>query len=269
MRYTFSDEDEDGSDAASTRRTTRNSGVTTPAEPKGPMFTASGRQVKARARGEYGETLLSGHNINRVSPATAGAHVAVDGQDQAIANGRSRRSGLRKGVDGWKKGGDHIAGYNSVDEMGSESSEGEWDGGDDDDEVDEPVIDDDEADDEDMSEHDSDADDDGAIGRSLVVQLRFPGKGDALMNGYPKQPESPGSSSEQPATITISHDHPKQAIITNGQPKLATSDSGTDKMATSPILHDAIQVLPLSVLQDNSQAAPPPLESDIRTRLDG
>ncbi|OKL57549.1 hypothetical protein UA08_07134 [Talaromyces atroroseus] len=62
LKYTYSD-DEDlfSEDLAPTRRSTRNvSGVTSPGEPAGLTFTASGRQVRARAGGIYGESALSG-----------------------------------------------------------------------------------------------------------------------------------------------------------------------------------------------------------------
>ncbi|PYI10011.1 hypothetical protein BO78DRAFT_361874 [Aspergillus sclerotiicarbonarius CBS 121057] len=62
LKYTYSDDEDIFSDGLpSTRRSTRNtSGVSTPPEPTGPRFTASGRQIRSRAGGLYGETLLSG-----------------------------------------------------------------------------------------------------------------------------------------------------------------------------------------------------------------
>lgn len=243
MRYTFSDEDDDDSDAASTRRSTRNSGIKTPAEINGPIFTASGRQVKARARGAYGETLLSNPTNQRPSPTDRGSETRDDDQEQPHTGGRLRRSGLRKEVDGWAKGGNHIAGYNSVDKMGSESSEGEWDGGDDDDDVDEPVIDDDEADDEDMSEGDTDTDDAGIAyesGRSLVVQLRYQQKGDLKTNGHVETSEQSETRSPHPTAIS----KPKQEATAISRPMLPTVSSAPDTMRASPTIHDAIQVLP-------------------------
>ncbi|PWY85742.1 hypothetical protein BO94DRAFT_575746 [Aspergillus sclerotioniger CBS 115572] len=62
LKYTYSDDEDIFSDGLpSTRRSTRNaSGVSTPPEPTGPRFTASGRQIRSRAGGLYGEALLSG-----------------------------------------------------------------------------------------------------------------------------------------------------------------------------------------------------------------
>jgi len=254
MRYTFSDEDEDGSDATSARRSTRNSGINTPAEASGPIFTASGRQVKARTRGAYGETLLSTQTTSKLSLTDGGLETGDDGQEQPHANGRLRRSGLRKEVDGCIKGGNHIPGYNSVDEMGSESSEGEWDGGDDDDDVDEPVIDDDEADDEDMSEGDGATEDGGVAyesGRSLVVQLRYHNKGDLKTNGHIEKSES--SETGSPHLTTISE--PKQEATTNRPAIIPTVNSAADTMSASPTILDAIQVLPQPILQDETPRA--------------
>ncbi|KAI9040239.1 uncharacterized protein KD926_008440 [Aspergillus affinis] len=62
LKYTYSDDEDIFSDGLpSTRRSTRNtSGVSTPPEPAGPRYTASGRQIRSRAGGMYGETLLGG-----------------------------------------------------------------------------------------------------------------------------------------------------------------------------------------------------------------
>ena len=254
MRYTFSDEDEDGSDATSARRSTRNSGINTPAEPSGPTFTASGRQVKARARGAYGETLLSTQTTKKPFPTDEGPEAGNGGQEQSHINGRLRRSGLRKEVDGWTKGGDHIPGYNSVDEMGSESSEGEWNGGDDDDEVDEPVIDDDEADDEDMSEGASDIDDAGFAdesGRSLVVQLRYHKKGELKTNGHVEKSELAETCRPQFTTPS----RPGQEATTTGQLILPVVSSTAETAGASPIIHDAIHVLPPPISRDETSRA--------------
>ncbi|EED13016.1 conserved hypothetical protein [Talaromyces stipitatus ATCC 10500] len=62
LKYTYSDDEGMFSDdLPATRRSTRNaSGITTPGEPAGPTITASGRQVRARTGGIYGESILSG-----------------------------------------------------------------------------------------------------------------------------------------------------------------------------------------------------------------
>ena len=152
MRYTYDEEDDDDSEASGTRRSTRNSGVATPAEQNRPTTTLSGRQVRSRAGGIYGEALLSGQNTDaRPSPAT-------DASDEPVRASRSGRAGVAN---------------RRVNDDAETSSEGEWDGGDEDepDEPDEVMedLDDEEEPSEDEAEEDSDP-------KSLVVTLRV-GKG--------------------------------------------------------------------------------------------
>ncbi|TKA82415.1 hypothetical protein B0A49_00014 [Cryomyces minteri] len=168
LKYTYSDEED--SNATSTRRSTRHSGVSTPA---GPTVTASGRQIRSRVGGAYGESTLSGQ-------ATGGtSHEFGELEDSetsgAPRNGvnRATHSGGRRAVDGLIKKRKHIDGYNSLDEMGDEedatSTGGEWDGdNDDDDEVDQKLDESDEE--EDMSEDDNEED---ATPQSLMVTLRY------------------------------------------------------------------------------------------------
>lgn len=141
-RYTYSDEegeDDDDDDDASglsetmlgARRSTRNSGAFTPADPSRSTTTASGRQVRSRMGGVYGESILSGQSTGaRVSPTTETYDRSDDSEEPREATRASRRGASN----GWSKDRKHIEIYNSVDEMDEEddasSSGGEWDGGD-------------------------------------------------------------------------------------------------------------------------------------------
>ena len=186
MKYTYSD-DEGGSDAFSTRRSNRNSGISTPAEPNGPTFTASGRQVRSRHGGAYGESMLSGH----ADPTEIHAISGVDGADEdeeegPISRGRPRRAAQQNGVRPKPRARKHIEGYNSLDSMDDESDaaySGGWDGGDDEsedhaeDEEEEEEEEDDDDDDgdiemSDMEEIDIDEEED-KVQQSLVVSLRY------------------------------------------------------------------------------------------------
>lgn len=61
LKYTYSDDEDMFSDGLPSRRSTRNaSSNVTPAESSRPRFTASGRQIRSRAGGLYGEALLTG-----------------------------------------------------------------------------------------------------------------------------------------------------------------------------------------------------------------
>ncbi|KAF2841463.1 hypothetical protein M501DRAFT_911156, partial [Patellaria atrata CBS 101060] len=155
MRYTFSDEEDEGSDATSARRSTRQSGRVTPSDGLKPTVTASGRQVRSRVGGLYGESLLSGQAAEGLSPGPSGEYERSDGSEGPVrSGGRATRSGgPYVPTNGYAKSRKHIDTYNSVDEMDDEeeatSSGGEWDGGDDEDERD------DAADDEDKDDEDS------------------------------------------------------------------------------------------------------------------
>ena len=164
MKYTFSDEeDEYGSDEQSVRRSGRRSGRDTPAVPSGPTVTASGRQVRSRATGLYGESLLSGQGTERASPMTGEYEQSDASGEQSHANGRATRAA--KNSYGRGRGGKHIDTYNSLDEMDDEddatSSGGSWDGDEDDEQMD-------------VDEDDEDLDSEDEVEpRSLVVRLRY------------------------------------------------------------------------------------------------
>lgn len=165
MKYTYSD-DEDifSDDMPSTLRSTRNtSGVSTPGEPAGPVFTASGRQVRTRAGGIYGESLHSGQRRDDA--------VSTGLQNGISASRRPQRS-TRGQVNGYA-----TRNTNYVDELDDEpeavSSGNEM-------QEDEEYQNEFEGDDEDeSSEDESMVDDEEEVNRSLVVQLKY-GKGRKL-----------------------------------------------------------------------------------------
>ncbi|KAL1623956.1 hypothetical protein SLS56_008081 [Neofusicoccum ribis] len=222
MRYTYSDEeDETGSDAISTRRSTRRG---TPTDNR-PIVTASGRQVRSRLGGVYGESLLSGQNTEFDSPATA-EYERSDASEGP--NGRATRTGRSsRGDIPQRSHRKHIAGYNSIDEMDDEDEADEWDGGDDDEEDDLKLDDDD---DDSISEDESDEEIYGKSKGSLIVTLRIRGDRLAAASSPPQQPSSPPAMKEQveekmeidiaPATrpVAPSVEHPAQPVGYNAQP---------------------------------------------------
>jgi hypothetical protein len=192
------------------RRSNRQSGVSTPAEPAGPTFTASGRQVKSRIGGAYGESILSGQrDPEQISISGAIDDMEDEDMDPAAARLRARRAADPKAASGKSKRKAHIEGYNALDEMDDESdalsSGGEWDGDEDEDDnanIDIDIDDHDDHDDADMSGSDSAADDDDELAandapsrQSLVVSLRYqkkhtPEPAKALTNGFATTPVS-------------------------------------------------------------------------------
>lgn len=154
-RYTFDDDEIYGTDS-STRRSARQSGVSTPNT--GPRFTASGRQVRSAFGASYGEP----------SRLREGASLSPDelssGQRR---DGRPTRSSRSTG----QRGGSFDEGYESVDNADGDvdgvSSGEEWNG--DDEEGDEARFD--EEDNESDAVSDDSLDDDNEP-RSLVVKLK-------------------------------------------------------------------------------------------------
>jgi hypothetical protein len=171
MKYTYSDEEDDiYSDATTTRRSTRNTGTHTPAEPSGPTITQSGRQVKSRQGGTYGESILSETHAPAI---TAGGFDGTSEEPETDgAGGRPRRAAAAAATNGWgTKGGRHIEGYNDVDEMTSddEGDASEQDYGDD--EEDDPVsLGSDVDDPDDLTDDDEEIDEAGEK-KKLIVKL--------------------------------------------------------------------------------------------------
>jgi hypothetical protein len=171
MRYTYSDDDY-GSDGVSSRRSARESGISTPME-TGPTVTASGRQVKSRVGGMYGESILVDQRKELERIAGEG-HFTETSEDMptTMPNGRgmrTSRSGREVKPPRLRYGDDAVS--DESDE--AQSSGKEWSGDENEPDESEPDFDDEEEEeDEDM---DGDADDieDENTQESLVVQLRY------------------------------------------------------------------------------------------------
>ncbi|KAL8772649.1 MAG: hypothetical protein Q9209_002310 [Squamulea sp. 1 TL-2023] len=202
IKYTYSDEEEGGSDALSTRRSNRQSGVSTPAEHTRPTVTASGRQVKSRYGGAYGETIINGQQQNGRA-LSVGGDGAEEGENLGVAGvrgGRATRGRTRlraKSI---------LDGDLSTEELddGSDATDSgqEWDGGDDD--ADDHA--DDEVEDEEMNDDISEDElaMDGVLHqpRSLVVSLRY-------ANATPKIPPTvPEDTDTMPPLNSVSDQAP-------------------------------------------------------------
>ncbi|KAJ5381308.1 uncharacterized protein N7496_003736 [Penicillium cataractarum] len=193
LKYTYDDDEDIFSDDQPTRRSARNSSGVTAAEPSRPRFTASGRQVRSRAGGAYGESLLSGQREDS----------DYDEEDGARPQ-RSRTSTHPNGYSGY--------GLDDLDdesEARSNDSGNEWDGGDE-------------------EENDFEGDDEGedASGdesvvngepRSLVVQLRY-SKGSA--SGGPKDPDEPPPAKDVPMEDATQAGVSQESYIPKETPQL-------------------------------------------------
>ena len=190
MRYTYSDDDL-GSDGGSRR----NSGISTPLE-TGPTVTASGRQVKSRVGGVYGESILVDQRKELERVAGEG-HFTETSEDMPTTAPKAR--GVRTSRSGRQvkptrpRYGDAA---DSDESEGAQSSGKEWSGDENEPDVSEPELDDEEED-EDMDEEDVDEDEgDENTLESLVVQLRYRKSGQKPASTPPAQ--RPPSQQQQP-----------------------------------------------------------------------
>jgi hypothetical protein len=223
MRYTYSeDDDDDGSDALSSRRSTRPSGISTPAEHAGPTVTASGRQVKSRLGGLYGESILVDQRKeieNERALATSQEPESNDGYEGL--RGRPRRTARQSRPSRKQVNGDD---GDLEDESEAESTGDDWSG--DEDEPDDPEPEPDfEGDDEDeeLSTDDSemdDIDDHGGTPKSLVVQLRYRKKPQI----YDEPPDSPKCT--EPEMGATGQDTPKRNTVEVVIPRSKYPSSG-------------------------------------------
>ncbi|EXJ80415.1 hypothetical protein A1O1_08560 [Capronia coronata CBS 617.96] len=222
LRYTFSD-DEDGSDGLSSRRSARNSGVSTPPD-AGPTVTASGRQVKSRLGGIYGETMLVDQR-KEIEKTTGEGHFTETSEDMpaTVPTGRgvkTSRSG--RPVKATRKA--YTDGADS-DSDEAQSSGKEWSGNEDEPEDSEPDFDA-EDEDEEMSDHGLDRDElgeDDNTQDSLVVQLR-----------YRKGQEPPGKTEQKP---------PPPQAVTNGVSSVSNGLAPVqDAGKSEPVMMDTIDV---------------------------
>lgn len=223
MKYSYSDDEDEGSDFSGVRRSTRNSGISTPAD-SGPTVTQSGRQVKSRIGGMYGEAMLVDQRREIENERTA-AMDSVQGSSDEIY-GRSRRSHQPQSRRPAQK---------RYEELGSDAesevapSEGAWSGNEDEPDDSELEFEEGADEDEEMSENDDsgteNVDEDENTQESLVVQLRYKKEDNKQTSGIEQQVEN-GSQmngiSEVPSAVNSHEDQAspaglaKDEIMTNG-----------------------------------------------------
>ena len=166
MRYTFSDDEDETSDAMSTRKLNQQSGVCTPVDHVGPTITASGRQVRSRLGGMDGETILADQRRGVETEKSRQASTS-GGEDRGAGEiRRPRRAGRATAKRALASPGDELD-----DESEAESLGKEWSG--DEDEPDEPEADfegDDEEEDDPMNISDSEPEE-AEPRSSLIVRL--------------------------------------------------------------------------------------------------
>ncbi|KAF7596313.1 hypothetical protein BBP40_002457 [Aspergillus hancockii] len=210
LKYTYSDDEDIFSDGLpSTRRSTRQaSGVSTPIEPVGPIFTASGRQIRSRAGGLYGEALLSGQR-----------------EEPDDDSGRPQRTRSTR-ANGY-------TGYNVDDEMDesedAHSSGKEWQGGE---EEDNDFEGDDEGEEEELSGDEAIVNGENP---SLVVQLRYSkSKVPSSSNGPSEVPLRENSEREQEVPTESAHPGPLPPLDTEKPPVLPDGETRPQERKPEP-----------------------------------
>jgi hypothetical protein len=239
MKYTYSDEEEDiYSDATTTRRSTRNTGTHTPAEPSGPTITQSGRQVKSRQGGAYGESILSETHAPAVS--AGGFDGTSEEPETDGASGRPRRAAAAAAAtNGWgAKGGRHIEGYNDVDEMTSddEGDASEQDYGDDEEEDDHVSLGSDVDDQDDLTDEDEEMDDAGEKKKLIVklpVKTPTPERKTTIKLRLSPEKDSPKPNALFPATANTENATSTSNSIASGANQTAVDAKETTMPTTS------------------------------------
>lgn len=219
MRYTY--EDEDGGDSEETRRSLRDtSGYATPVE--GPVVTSSGRQVKSRVGGVYGESMLMDQRKEIETQQENGRDTSED-MDMPATEGKTTRRGrvVKPTREQYDDGGDS-------DSNAAESSGKEWSGNEDEPDESEPELDD-EAEDDEVGADDFDGEgEDDNTQESLVVQLRYRKGGN---DGKERSPLVPVTNGEHASGLSKMQDIKKGAPMKlpqdgfNGQPEAAPQAS--------------------------------------------
>ncbi|KAI1460594.1 hypothetical protein F4805DRAFT_368980 [Annulohypoxylon moriforme] len=179
MKYTYSDDEDFLSDSTGFRRSSRNTRNPTPAEPAGPVVTASGRHVKAPSR----MTVDASSNIVTVSPTTShGPNEATESKESSVGpSGRPRRSAaVNHGTNGWapssKKGREYNSNDDDMEEYDSQEDDSEPELGDDEEDAHEPEDESEEEDDYNEDEEMVDDDLDDVNKESMMVKLKLPPK---------------------------------------------------------------------------------------------
>jgi hypothetical protein len=250
MKYTYSDDEDDIYSDSTTRRSTRNTGTHTPTEPAGPTVTLSGRQVRSRIGGAYGESMLSGtHPVAATNDETEQSVESLDKDDSSVGPRPRRAAGSNRNGTKSSRAGRHIEGYNSVDDMDSEEDASEQDYGDD--EEDDDVVslaDDEDAQDSVEDDLEMDDDDEDATGKkSLVVTLPLktptPEKKPPFKFKFSPQKKSPeptaASTTKSEATTAPESSGPNTEPLTNvTQPANSSprtvDDTGTNNANVRP-----------------------------------
>ena len=206
LKYIYSDDEEVFSDNPSRRSTRNASSTVTPAESGRPRFTASGRQIRSRTGGHYGEALLAGQRGD------------TDDEEDEERPQRTRTSLHPNGYSGY--GADDLEDESEPGSNGNDSGN-EWHSG----EEEENEF---EGDDEEEG-----SDDDSIMNGdppSLVVQLRY-GKGSRDKPNLPVDEPPPAQDAQAMDTTTTEEPAP---VPSTSQPTSAPAPTANHHPEPQP-----------------------------------
>ncbi|KAI1331303.1 hypothetical protein F5Y16DRAFT_361135 [Xylariaceae sp. FL0255] len=231
IKYTYSDDEDFFASDSTNRRSTRNTGTHTPAEPSGPVTTASGRQVKAPSR----MTVDASNNIITTNP-NQGSEGRLSKEPSVGPGGRPRRSAaVNHGTNGWDTQ-EKSRGSKSYDDEDDED-ESEPDLGDDEEDDHIPDADseeEDDFDDEDEAMGDDEVDLADASPQSLVVKLKYSPKSDgASVNFDQFRYDGGGGDAEKAAADTPTKNEESIAVAPTSK-KRKTPEPSTTEAAHPP-----------------------------------
>lgn len=245
QRYTYDEGDDFDSDDAPVRRSGRQSARDSSPIHSGPTVTASGRQVRSRATGTYGETLHSGQTTDRASPAT-GEYMRSDVSEEP-RQGRSTRAG-------YQSGGSHLNRELDSEEDDDATS---WDGGDEEEEPEQMELDDDE---DDTADQSSEEEEDP---QTLVVTLHYRKKpADTSSETKPEPTSLNGATYQEDVPMADAGAPPRQevpAIAAVPPPHVIPTAIPNGFSAQQPVIVAAPKV----------ESAQPPVDANALPKLDG
>lgn len=262
IKYTYSDDEDDiYSDATTSRRSNRNTGTHTPAEGLGPTVTLSGRQVRSRQGGVYGESILSGTHTPAVSIGNFdGTSEEPEGVENASGRPRRAAAGGRE-VNGYGRGGAHIEGYNSVDEMDSDEGDAsEQDYGDDEDEEEHVLLESDVDDQDDFTDGEDELLEE-VKNKSLVVKLPMKTPTPEKKNKAQLLPEAepePLQPIGLPSTVNSGHRQSDSATL---QPSSLNTDTNVANTTQSNSSFATMSTAPSLLTQSSTERDDGPAES--------
>jgi len=242
VKYTYSDDEESWTD--STRRSTRNTGTHTPAEPSGPLTTASGRQVRAPTR-------LEAEGNTSAAPSVQGDDSENLPEDVSFgASGRPRRSAAANhGTNGWGRS-SRSRGF-SADEMDDDEDVSEPDLGDDEEDGDDHVPEESEDEEDEFNEDEMMVDDDleDQPRGQLIVELKVNSNKAKLplANLTPSPENKCDTAQERDITSTPSKEMataPAAASIKDRTPEPETSVAAKNQVPAMPA--SGLQATPLA-----------------------